>query len=151
MNEMPESYDIALAWSTALSGSPDIAAYCQNLFGKRAHVTLGAPYTDTLNEKDAPYIIVLPAKDEGGFEAQLAVSTVAVVLGIHCQETQPIDQGEDLEILGYRLLRGFEQTVVSVLAQTEFAPSTWEGETSRPGRALFERAVFYEIEQHRTI
>ncbi len=148
---MAESYDIAHVWAQALSSSADVAALCQTLFGKRAMIMLGAPYTEALSDADAPYILVLPAKDEGGFEEAQAVSMVAVVLGVASTEDESLGQQNDIEILGYRLLRTLEKAVTETLKDTEFAPSSWEGETARPGRSLFERALFYSINQDRTI
>jgi hypothetical protein len=146
---MDESYDIAHSWLEALSSSLALANFCQDNFGKAPTIWLGYPMTDKPGQQIAPYVVVIPVKDSGGFEVAASVSTVLVGLGLVDKETEAV--GDAVEHRGYKTARLFEKAVLEVLGATAFPPSSWDGETAQPGHGYFERQTFYEIEQARTI
>ena len=146
---MDESYEIAHSWFMALADSLALADFCQDNFATAPTVLLGFPMDDKPGQHIAPYVVVIPVEDQGGFEAKTSVSTVAVGMGLEDKAT--VQTGAAIEHRGYQTVRLLEKVVLQVLEETDFPPSRWKGETGRPGRAYFERLTFYQIDQARTI
>lgn len=147
---MDESYDIAFAWAKALASNTDLAAFCVQRFGKAQSVVLGFDPVEQRGEPDVPFLLVIPMTDRGGFEAEQAHSTVLVVLGLDDAETVQDASGAQI-VRGFESLKLFETAARAVLGATDFPPSVWEAESSRPGESYFERHTFYQVIQDRTI
>lgn len=147
---MQEAYEIAEVWAKALASNTDLAAFCEERFGKAASVILGFDPVERRGEPDVPFALVIPMKDKGGFEEEQSQSVVLVVLGLDDDQTEQDDSGATI-VRGFRSLSMFEAAARAVLRETEFPPSAWEAETSRPGEAYFERHIFFHVIQDRTI
>lgn len=147
---MEESYDIAFAWAQALASNTDLSAFCVERFGKAQSVVLGFDPVERRGEPDVPFVLVIPMKDKGGFEEEQSQSVVLVVLGLDDDQTLQDASGAAI-VRGFASLSLFESAARAVLRETDFPPSGWEGESSRPGEAYFERHVFYHVNQDRTI
>lgn len=147
---MQESYDIAEVWAKALASNTDLAAFCLERFNSKHTVQLGFDPVEKLGEPDTPFILVIPMTDKGGFEVEQAHSVVLLVLGLDDEDTINDPSGAKI-VRGFQSLRLFESAALEVLGQTNFPPMAWEGESSRPGEAYFERHTFYQVIQDRTI
>lgn len=147
---MDESYEVAFAWAQALASNTDLAAFCVERFGKAQSVVLGFDPVEKRGEPDVPFLLVIPMTDKGGFEAKQGQSTVLVVHGLEDAQTLADDSGAAI-VRGFQSISLFEAVVRAVLRETDFPPSAWEGESSRPGEAYFERHTFYQVIQDRTI
>lgn len=147
---MDESYEIAFAWSQALASNTDLAAFCVERFGRAPSVQLGFDAVEKHGEPHTPYVLVVPMSDKGGFEVEQAHSVVLLVLGLEDEEVVQDSSGAAI-VRGFQSLRLFDSMALAVLEQTQFPPSAWEAESSRPGEALFEKHAFYQVNQDRTI
>lgn len=147
---MTKDYDTANAWSLALEDDLELAAFCQSRFGKAHQVMLGVGFGKPLGEADAPYLMVIPLRNQDGLEEAMAVPEVIISLGI-VDETQESFGARGTKARGYESVQLFEKHVLRVLGTTDFAPSRWEGENDQPGKHFFIRHIRFECDIPRTI
>ena len=147
---MQDSYDIANSWLEALASSVPLAAFCQERFNKNPTVVLGERPGEKHGEDEAPFVLIIPVHDKGGYESDQSQSTALVVLGLKDRETVSVGAYGTRE-RGYESQGLFEGVVLACLADTDFPPSHWEGQTAQPSPWYFERYTFLEIIQTRTI
>lgn len=147
---MEEAHDIARIWFDALVGSSDLDAFCTERFGAGVNVLLGVPTEDKAGQDQAPYVAVVPLKDDGGYEVEQAESTIVLDLGI--VDKQRIKVGANGLILrGHESLGLFVAAARNILAETDFPPSSWEIEAAPPMSHFFEAICFFKVDQDRTI
>jgi len=144
-----DSYEIAKEWVAALQDSPALQDFCRDTLGGEPVLILGFDPRAPHGSGDAPYIAVVPFADRDGFERSTARRTVLMAIGLHCRERDELANG--YEVRGYGLIRRFESLALDALEGCEAAPSSWEGETSRPGKHLFERHLIFEVVEDNTI
>ncbi len=147
---MQESNAISTRWAAALEASATIASLCTARFGKEHFVRKGRRKGHELGEDDAPFLVVLPFVDEGGFEAELATAKVVVTIGIVDSEMEPIGQRGDSARI-FDSMDQVEQAVLKVLESTDDLPSRWTGEYEVIDPGFCVRHILYEIDTPRTI
>lgn len=148
---MTKDYDIANAWALALEDDLGLAAFCTQRFGKAPQVMLGVGSgKNPLGEADAPYIMVIPLRNQDGFEEQTARPEIIVSFGL-VDTTRETFGTNGTKARGYESIKLFEELVLAVLAATDFAPSRWEGENDQPGKHFFIRHIRYECDIPNTI
>lgn len=147
---MSTDYDIADAWSQALENDLELTEFCVDRFGKAPQIMLGVGFGDPLGEKDAPYIMVIPLRNQDGFEDDMAVSEVVLSMGV-VDQTQETFGTRGTRARGYQSLSLLESHALRVLRDTDYAPSRWEGENDQPGKHFFIRHIRYACDIPSTI
>ncbi|MBU1040140.1 MAG: hypothetical protein KKF77_03450 [Proteobacteria bacterium] len=147
---MATDYDIADAWAQALEADTELTAFCVSRFGKAPQVMLGVGFGNALGENDTPYIMVIPLRNQDGFEEELAVPEVVLSIGV-VDTTSETFGTRGIRARGYKSLDLFEGLILSVLKDTDYAPSRWEGENDQPGEYFFIRHIRYACDIPRTI
>lgn len=148
---MPSDYDVANAWAIALEASATLASFCQQRFGKSPKVSLGMDFgNENLTERDAPYLIVIPLRSKGGFEADYDVPSVVISVGVVDQARETFGT-HGTRARGYGSLDELEALICTVLDSTEFTPSTWDGENDQLGKHFYTRHILFECVIPRTL
>ncbi len=144
-----DSFAIAAAWAQALANDLALAQFCQERFEKAPAILLGFPQGEQPGQREAPYVAVIPVKDEDGPEMGTATQVVLVACGF--VDKQIVSSGSVEALRGFESARLFDQLVQDVLVATDYPPSRREAELANPGKGFFERLSFHEIDQDSTL
>ncbi|MDD4950925.1 MAG: hypothetical protein PHV85_00095 [Desulfovibrionaceae bacterium] len=147
---MTDAVEIALAWYEALRGSVDLAAWSLEQFGADPAVHLGFDAFDKPGRPHLPFVALVPVKDSDGLE--LAAGSHVILACMGCEDAEVV---EDADLAkrhrGYQTLAAFEHLVLGALADTDWPPSSWECESSQPGKGYFERHAMIQVSTPNTI
>jgi hypothetical protein len=146
---MAEAYDIVKCWSEELAQSATLAAFCRERFGTGPHVLLGYALTSRPDERRAPWILLLPMEQDGGYEAEAEESRVLLAFGVI--DSEVVTSGALTEQRGHASIKLFEEAIRQVLSATDWPPSTWGGEYVQPADDYYEAHRIYTYHETNTL
>jgi hypothetical protein len=107
-------YDIVKKWRDKLSGSTAISGYCQEQYGKGHTVFVGVNLKRPPDEKDCPYIVILPG---ASIEGEVEELKYAINIGWAIKnENQTVD-GNVVELEGIEEVSELGELILAEVAE----------------------------------
>lgn len=134
-------YDIAEEWAAALARDAALNEWVAAAFGTGLTILLGYDAVREFGREDAPYVVLHPAADSRGPQAEQLEFDIVLFFGVYAPGKPKNVDGVLAERSLYLMDNQFCPRVLNALGKTSRPPLTGEGQTSPVRDGYCERDV----------